>query len=187
MKFQLDIGRTNPSENSWTVARFPREAVVTLSLETLKNQLDKLTLLRRAHWRRWPPEDLFNLNGSLSICCLETILTCQFKSWVGKSSLSSVTSGIYLLSGKRASGTVAPWPAACWVSDAIQIPPLDKLAADGAGYLPVSESPAFSVFKERCAELSSNIRKYWPDFFFSWYHTWPSPLQRWTLKSYVKS
>lgn len=153
------------------MARLPREVVITLSFEILKSQLDKLTLLWRAGWTRWPPEDLFNLNGSVSICYLETILTCQFRSWVGKPRLSSVTSGIYLLSGKGASGTVALWAVACWVSDAIQIPPLDKPAADGAGYLPASQSPAFSVFKERHAELSSNTRKYWPDFFFSWYHT----------------
>lgn len=66
---------------------------------------------------------------------------------------------------------VALWAAAVWVSDTVQILAVDKLAADGAGYLPASESPAFSVFEERYAELSSNIRKYWPDFFFSWYHT----------------
>lgn len=66
---------------------------------------------------------------------------------------------------------VALWAAACWVSDAILIPALDKVPVDGAGHLPASESPAFSVFEERHAELSSNIRKYWPDFSFSWYHT----------------
>jgi len=38
-------GRKNPHENSWTMARLPRDVVITLPLEILKTQLDKLTLL----------------------------------------------------------------------------------------------------------------------------------------------
>ena len=152
-------GRKNPHENSWTMARLPRDVVITLPLEILKTQLDKLTLLWGAGWARWHPEDLFNLNGSVSICYLETVLTCQFKIWVGKPRLSDVTSGIYLLSGKGACGTVALWAAGWWVSDAVQIPPSDKLAADGVGDLTFLRVQP-SLFLKKGRLNSSNIRKY---------------------------
>lgn len=97
------MGEKNPSKNSRTMARLPREIVIAVLRDT-QTSAGQVTHALKSRFGRCYPEDPFNLNGSVSIGCLEITLTCQFKGCLGKPRLSQLTPGIDSLSGKGESG-----------------------------------------------------------------------------------